>query len=259
MQTRTRCSLNAQGSAGSSSRWEAVLARFPDQFTESLLELTNLMIAEESLEDTLQRITALACRTIAGCEHASLTLQRRDGPRTVAATDDVAERCDEVQYQSDGPCLMACRSGQRVHVWNIELDDRFPRFTATALETGVRSSLSIPLEHASAPSGALNLYASSPQAFDADAEELAGLFSRQSAVAIANAEIYWRTYDLTQDLQAALDTRDVIGQAKGILMARHKLTGDDAFDLLRVASQRRNEKLRVIAEEVVATGELEGA
>lgn len=233
------------------------MARFPDQFTESLLELTNLMIAEESLEDTLRRITTLACRTITGCDHASLTLQRRDGPQTAAATDDTANRCDEAQYASDGPCVTACRTGERVRVVDMRQDRRWAQFAAVAIESGIHSSLSIPLGDSAVIAGAMNLYSSAVDGFTPDDEQLADVLSKQSAVAIANAEVYWRTYDLTQNLQAALDTRDVIGQAKGILMARHKLTSDDAFELLRRASQSRNQKLRDVAQDVVATGQLE--
>jgi len=89
--------------------------------------------------------------------------------------------------------------------------------------------------------------------------ELAHLFAQQAAVALANAEVYWRTHQLTQNLEAALETRDRIGQAKGILIASHKITSDDAFDLLRRSSQNLNRKLRDIADHVIHTGQLPAA
>lgn len=82
------------------------------------------------------------------------------------------------------------------------------------------------------------------------------MFAQQAAVAVTNAEIYWRTYNLTQNLEAALEARDRIGQAKGILINAHKITGDDAFDLLRRSSQSLNRKLRDVAEDVVRNGQL---
>jgi AmiR/NasT family two-component response regulator len=88
-------------------------------------------------------------------------------------------------------------------------------------------------------------------------EETAVLFSEQAAVACANAEVYWRTYSLTEHLREALESRDVIGQAKGILMARRGCTPEIAFEALRKVSQHRNIKLRDIAEQVVYLGDLE--
>ncbi|HEX2383900.1 MAG TPA: ANTAR domain-containing protein, partial [Acidimicrobiales bacterium] len=104
--------------------------------------------------------------------------------------------------------------------------------------------------------GAFNLYARKPSAFTAQDHDRGTLFAEQAAVAIANTEVYWRTYNLTQNLQTALENRDVIGQAKGILMARHGFSADEAFDELRRASQRRNVKLRDVADSVAHTGEL---
>ena len=107
------------------------------------------------------------------------------------------------------------------------------------------------------PLGALNLYSKSSTGYDEAAEETALLFSQQAAVACANAEVYWRTYTLTEHLREALESRDVIGQAKGILMARRSCTGEAAFEMLRQASQHRNIKLRDIADQVVYLGDLE--
>lgn len=107
------------------------------------------------------------------------------------------------------------------------------------------------------PLGALNLYSKTVESYDENDEETAALFSEQAAVACANAEVYWRTYSLTEHLREALESRDVIGQAKGILMARRNCTPDAAFETLRKVSQHRNIKLREIAEQVVYLGDLE--
>jgi AmiR/NasT family two-component response regulator len=104
--------------------------------------------------------------------------------------------------------------------------------------------------------GALNLYSAAIAPFTDESVELALTFAQQAAVAMANAEVYWRTYELTQNLEAALENRDKIGQAKGILIAGRKVTDDEAFDMLRRASQNRNVKLRDVADHVVRTGQL---
>jgi GAF domain-containing protein len=230
------------------------VVQYPDGFVESLRALSGLMVDEESLDHTLQRVVTLACISLSGCDMASVTLE--DGrTRTAACTDKIALAMDESQYAADaGPCLQAARTGSVIDLPAIAEDQRWPAFAAAANEHGVVSSLSLPLIHRGQPRGAFNLYARTPQAFTADDRAHGTLFARQAAVAIANAEVYWRTYDLTQNLQAALHNRDLIGQAKGILMARHGITAEDAFDELRRASQRRNVKLHDIADDVARTG-----
>jgi GAF domain-containing protein len=120
----------------------------------------------------------------------------------------------------------------------------------------VLSVLAVPLIVADQPVGAVNLYSKTSRGFSESDEETALLFSEQAAVACANSEVYWRTYSLTEHLREALESRDTIGQAKGILMARRNCTSDEAFEALRKVSQRRNVKLREIADKVIYTGGL---
>jgi GAF domain-containing protein len=232
------------------------MVEYPDGFAQSLRALSSLMVDEESLDETLHRVATLTRMSLSACDMASVTLEDST-TRTAACTDEAALAIDEAQYAADaGPCLEAFRSGAVVELPVIADDGRWPGFAAAATERGVVSSLSLPLIHRGQARGAFNLYANGPHAFTAADRNYGMLFAEQAAVAIANAEVYWRTYDLTQNLQAALDNRDVIGQAKGILMARHGITAEQAFDELRRASQRRNMKLRDIADDVARTGEL---
>jgi GAF domain-containing protein len=215
------------------------------------------MVHEEKLDDTLHRVVTLACLSLSGCDFSSVTVDDSGRPRTAACTDKAALAIDEAQYDCDGgPCLEALRRQSVIAVDVIEDDDRWPEFSAAAVEQGVLSSLALPLVHRGEAKGAFNLYARERDAFSSEDREHGLLFAEQAAVAIANAEVYWRTYDLTQNLQAALENRDVIGQAKGVLMARHGLTAEQAFAELRSASQRRNLKLREIADAVAQTGQL---
>ncbi len=230
----------------------------PDGFTELLLSLNQLMVNEESLEDTLRRVAYLACRASIGADTAGVTLQRDGGPTTAAFYGDAALQLDRAQYASDdGPCLAAFRTGETVRIDSIASESRrWPAYAAQAAELGVRSSLSLPFTVGGETVGALNLYSTSAAPFTDDRVELARTFAQQAAVAAANAEVYWRTYELTRNLEAALDNRDKIGQAKGILIATHKITDDEAFDLLRRTSQHVNLKLRDVADHLLQTGEL---
>ena len=102
--------------------------------------------------------------------------------------------------------------------------------------------------------GALNVYGTDDTPFDEATQELATAFASYAAVAVANAGVYASTATLAANLQRALDSRAVIDQAKGILMERHKVTADQAFQLLAQASMAANTKVRTIAEQLVHTG-----
>jgi len=229
----------------------------PEGLDSALRILSRLLHAEETLDATLGRVAGLACRTLGACDMASVTLMDNGRPSTPAQTEP-ASHLDGAQYRSQrGPCLEAYSLRKVVRGTIPDSADHWPEFTATAAEAGVRSVLAVPLVAGERPLGALNLYSRTTDRFGHDDEQTAVLFSEQAAVACANAEVYWRTHSLTEHLREALESRDVIGQAKGILMARRGCTPDAAFELLRRASQHRNTKLRQIAEQVVYLGDLE--
>jgi GAF domain-containing protein len=230
----------------------------PEILENAMRALSRLLLAEESLEATHGRVASLACRTLPPCDFASVTMITDGRPSTPVQTDAMAGDLDSAQYRSRrGPCLEAYQAGRVVREKISENTDRWPEFSTVAAEAGVQSVLAVPLVANSHSLGALNLYSKSSSGYDDASEETALLFSEQAAVACANAEVYWRTYTLTENLKEALESRDVIGQAKGILMARRSCTPDAAFEALRKASQRRNIKLREIAEQVVYLGDLE--
>jgi GAF domain-containing protein len=230
----------------------------PEALENALRTLSRLLLSEETLEATHGRVASLACRTLPPCDLASVTMVSGGRPTTPVQTDPLAADLDSVQYRSRrGPCLEAYQAGKIVREKISENAERWPEFSTSAVEAGVQSVLAVPLVANDQPLGALNLYSKSPGGYDAGVEETALLFSQQAAVACANAEVYWRTYSLTEHLREALESRDVIGQAKGILMARRNCTSEAAFEALRKASQHRNVKLRDVAEQVVYLGDLD--
>jgi GAF domain-containing protein len=228
------------------------------ELENAVRSLSRLLLSEETLEATHGRVASLACRTLPPCDLASVTMVNDGRPSTPVQTDPLAADLDSVQYRSRrGPCLEAYQVGKIVREKISDKTDRWPEFSTVAKKVGVQSVLAVPLVANGQPLGALNLYSKSAVGYDDSVEETAHLFSEQAAVACANAEVYWRTYTLTEHLREALESRDMIGQAKGILMARRNLTPDAAFEALRKASQHRNIKLRDIAEQVVYLGDLE--
>lgn len=214
-------------------------------------EVARSLAGEETLEATLQGIVTQAMQTVQGAEFASISLilARRE-VKTVATTDDVGVRCDAAQYDAgEGPCLDAIWEQEIVVVNDLSATDRWPTFAAKATELGVCSMLAFRLFVEDDRMGALNLYASRPGSFTDECAHLGAAFAAHAAVA-------WNHARVIQGLKAANDTRTVIGQAQGILMAELKVTGDVAFGLLRESSQDRNLKLRDVAQEVVDTGTL---
>jgi GAF domain-containing protein len=231
---------------------------YPDGFASLVVALNSSMVDEESLDDTLGRIAFIACQSPIGAEDAGVTLQRDGGPATAAFYCDAALPLDNAQYEADdGPCLTAYRTGEIVRVERIrDVTQRWPTFSAAAAEARIVSSLSLPLIVKSEIVGALNLYSSQALTFSDGAVHLATLFAEQAALAVTNAAVYWKTYTLTQNLTLALENRERIGQAKGILAVRLGITMDEAFEQLRRTSQQLNVKLRDVADHVAVTGEL---
>jgi GAF domain-containing protein len=216
-------------------------------------DLSRILLSEESLESILDKVTSLAERSIPGTEAVSITLLRPAGPITAASSGHLATAADELQYGADeGPCLDAARLNVIRVVDDMTTDDRWPTYGPHAAAAGVRSSLSVPLGVKDRTVGAMNIYACGRDAFDDSAIEAAEGFAGHAAVAITNAELYLTTVELARQLNVALETRGVIEQAKGILMARQGCTADDAFAILKERSQHENVKLRDVAARVVA-------
>jgi GAF domain-containing protein len=225
-------------------------------FRAALDELTALLVAEESLEVVLRRVVELACAGIGACSLASVTVVRSGRePETIAYTDPVAAQIDEAQYEHDsGPCLYALRRREVVSVPSMAADDRWTPFRERAMSQGVQSSFSLPLAAGGEQIGALNLYSREDHGFNSIPPDTALLFAAQAAAALWNARTSDRTRNLIRNLEAALETRDAIGMAKGIIMGNEKVGPDEAFQILVTASQHRNIKVSVIATEVIATG-----
>lgn len=209
-------------------------------------ELARALLAEPTLDATLQKIVSRAVGTINGCESAGISLIEKRKITTAASSNDTPEQVDAIQYETDqGPCLEAIRDHEVLCTDDLAGDERWPDFASRAAnETGVRSMLSFRLFAESDTMGALNLYSKVPGAFDHDAEVIGGVFAAHAAVAMSNAR-------QVEGLEAALESRGVIEQAKGIIMASTGCSPDEAFDLLRQQSQALNEKLRDIAAAIV--------
>jgi GAF domain-containing protein len=172
-----------------------------------------------------------------------------------AATDDVPTRVDQLQYRTDqGPSLDAIRDQQTVLVEDLSSEQRWPTFSAHAAElTGVRSMLALRLFTDTDTIGAITSYSRTPAAFDANAQAVAAILATHAAIAIIGS----RERALANNLLNALSSSREIGTAIGLLMAQSKQNKDEAFELLRNASQRLNIRLNDLANHIIDAGELD--
>lgn len=209
-------------------------------------DLARYLHAAESPDQVVSRVLQTCVAIIDGCAHAGITvLPSRRGNR-LQATDPEARALDEVQDElAEGPGPYAVRTGCRVTVPDLAGDPRWPRLGPRAASLGVWSMLTCPLFTDERTVAALNLYGTTPHAFTTADEDTVAVLSAHASVALDSA----RT---RAQLGEAIRTREVIGEAVGILKERHQMTSEEAFDQLRVASQRLNVKLRVIAEQLTS-------
>lgn len=219
-----------------------------------LAQMGSVLLSLETIDTTVELVTTLAAATIAGTTGAGVTLIRPEGRRSVAPSDPLVERADALQYELDtGPCITAWREQTTVRIDDVSTEQRWPQWCASASEVGVRSTLSVPLVVADTALGAIKVYSTERAAFDTAAEHVLELFARQAAILLANTLTLADARRTNTQLAAALQNRDVIGQAKGILLARGAVDDRTAFAMLVTASQRANTKLHDVARQLVGS------
>lgn len=226
-----------------------------DELAAEIAAVAAAVLSGTTLEETLQQVVATAASTIDGCEAAGVFVVDGRAMRTMASTSNKVVELDRVQDTlGEGPCLDAASSGSVVYVSDLSEDARYPGFKTAATTADIRTVLACPIGSEDMR-GALNLYAQLPNAFGATDRAKGTILAALAGAAIA--AMTWRADLQSQNvnLQAALVSREVIGQAQGILMERERVTAEQAFDILRRASQHLNEKLRDVAQNLVETGE----
>ena len=204
-------------------------------------------LAGDDQDRALHKVVRLAVDHLDGAEHAGISLVEHRQISSGPNTGDIPALVDQIQNDTgEGPCIDAITEHEMFRTGDLAAESRWPHFAHAAhAATGVRSILSLRLYIEGDTMGALNLYSTNRDAFDDETDvALAAVFASHAAVAVSSA----RRED---DLERKADSRDVIGQAKGILMTQSHLDDDAAFDLLRQASQRLNVKVVAVAREIV--------
>lgn len=225
-----------------------------ERLVEAIRQMASFSVVDNVMPEILQRVAVLARDTV-DTDFVGMTMSANGRMQTPVFTDEAAPEIDSAQYETGiGPCLDAYRNGVIYGIPSTADDKRWNPFSQACLAHGVQSTLSVPVKTSDEIVGALNFYAKTENAFDAEAYTLCEAFAAQAAIVIASARAYWDAKALGEQLTQALQSRVVIEQAKGLLMATG-MTSDAAFDALRRASQHRNRKLHSIAADIVAEAE----
>ncbi|OIJ68483.1 antitermination regulator [Streptomyces mangrovisoli] len=212
------------------------------------------LLAQDSVDATLERITASATELVTGCDAAGILVLHGTRVESLAPTHQLVVDSDRLQERlGEGPCFDAARSSLGDRVFRIaDVTDEQPRWPAYAPEAkalGIGSMMGFLLFTDDEDLGALNLYSREPGAFTEDSETAGWLLASHAAVAFSAA----RTH---AQMEHAVATRHLIGEAMGILMGARHLTEEQAFDVLRRYSQQNNIKLREVARRICAQGSL---
>lgn len=226
---------------------------YPEELSESIAALSKLVVGDEDLSSTVGRIAELAVHAIDGAEVCSVSLVREGEISTVASTADIGDKIDEIQYETqEGPCLSSIDQQETFYIPDMQRDDSWPSFSKRVVaETGTNSMLSYVLDVREGALGALNLTSSKASSFSDDDAATGGLFASQAGVALANALTHDSSQKQIHQLEEGIETRQMIGQAVGFIMASQKVDADEGFQILVRISQSKNVKIRELAQRLL--------
>jgi GAF domain-containing protein len=229
------------------------LDRASEELAASFMSMAGILFSEETLQSALDLMSRLAQETLPGTAGAGVTLVRGRRRTTVAYFNgDIVRTADDLQYSlNEGPCLTAISTKETVRIDAIGSESRWPNWTAVVAKTGIQSLISVPLLVRDDAVGAVKVYSHEPLNYDALSERIMGLFAQQASIVLTNFKDYTRAQELGGQLREALQSRDMIGMAKGILMSRENVDESTAFDMLRQLSQHENVKLKEVASRLL--------
>jgi transcriptional regulator with GAF, ATPase, and Fis domain len=222
---------------------------YPPELVESIAALSRLVTAQETLESTVGRIAQLAVLAIDTADECSVSLVTAGAVKTVAATAEVCNTIDELQAETgEGPCMSSIAEQATFYIPDMAIDTTWPVFSKRAAEaTGISSLIGYVLRVGDGSLGAINVMSRQVDAFDNDAIAAGAVFAAQAGVALANALTHDASERKVEQLEEGIATRQVIGEAVGIVMATRQVTAGDAFEILKTISQHTNVKLREVA------------
>jgi transcriptional regulator with GAF, ATPase, and Fis domain len=226
---------------------------YPQELLESINALSRLVTAKETVESTVSRIAELSVLAIDAADECGISLVTGRTIQTVAVTSKIGETIDALQLSTkQGPCMSSIHEHATFYIPDMSQDKTWPLFSQKAAQaTGIASLLGYVLQVDTDSLGALNLMSFTVDAFDDDAIAAGALFAAQAGVALSNALTHQKNEQKVEQLEEGIRTRQVIGEAVGIVMATRQVNADKAFEILKTISQHTNVKLKEVAAGLV--------
>ncbi len=230
-----------------------VTAGLPAELSSALAQMAGLVLSRETVDTAVELVTTLAEATIDGTTGAGVTIVDEHGKRSRAASNQLVEQADALQYEFDeGPCLTAWRTRQLVRIDDTDSDSRWPSWNSAAARLGVRAVLSVALTVDEESVGAIKVYSDQPANYGEHDEQVMSLFAAQAAILLANTQSLQQARRLSRQLTDALRGRDAIVRATGVLLARGAADQDAAFVALTDAATCSGRTVQQLARELLA-------
>lgn len=212
----------------------------------ALAQAARAISAPGPLKEALDAITAAAKASVPGFDEVGVSVVHRNGKiETMSGTGQLVWELDKLQYElEEGPCVSAVRHERVVVAEHLAEEKRWPRYAPQAAEAGLRAQMAVHLYSHEQTVGGLNFYSTVSDTVDPEALRFAELFATHAALALGHARV-------ESELQEAITSRQLVGQAVGLTMCRYRVNEERAFAFLARASQTSNLKLRLIAQEIV--------
>jgi len=221
-------------------------------FADRLAEVSRLLRQDEVADETLRRLTGLGAALVPGASAAAVTIATDRGALSFAASEPPLEDLHGLQFSAGtGPVVEVLAYNEPRRVDDMAAEPRWPDFCRAAAAAGFGSLLALPLRTDQRPAGAVALYGAAPGAFRGAAHDVALLFAAQGGTAVRNAALYRECRRMADDLHAALESRAVIEQAKGMVQAELGVSATEAFRLLSRYSQHTNQRVRLVSSQLV--------
>ena len=226
---------------------------YPAELLESVAALSKLVTADETVESTVDRIAALSVLAIDTADECGVSLVTGKEITTVATTSEICHTIDALQIETgEGPCMSSIKEQATFYIPDMSQDETWPAFSNLAAQTtGISSLLGYVLQVGEGALGAINVMSFQVDAFDDEAIAAGALFAAQAGVALANALTHRQDEEKVEQLEQGIRTRQVIGEAVGIVMATRQVNADEAFEILKTISQHTNVKLKEVAAGLV--------
>lgn len=232
-----------------------MIKKYPlDELSTALGRIMGLLLTEEKVDHAVQQLSRAVKDSIPGTIGAGVSiLDSRARHVSSGSTDEIVKRADAFQYElGQGPCLTAWATQQSVLVSDIATDPRWPDWSAAVSAMPIRSLISAPLVAHGQGIGAMKIYAATPSAFEDATTALMELFASPAATLLSHIQTAEIPERISESLQTALYSRDLINRACGVLMERHTLTQDIALQQLMQEARTTHSTLREISETVLA-------